>query len=680
MRIARLCVFVAALIAASPALAQSLQQAGPVFPGHMPMYSGSGFSQPLVQDGGGSNGCGIAGCGAGANPGELGITSRAGNGDNVAPYASNGNGPLGEHFCMFDAPTTNPTGYHYLCFDPNAQGGGLIDYGAAGGATPIPFSIEVNGVINTFPFSGGGSFPSGTPNTLLGFSNTGVGQSVTTIPSAVTIPGGQIVAGSIPGSALATGAASANIGTLSGDLAGTLPSPTISSGAVTSAKMAAGAAATNLGGGTAKTGLLVGNGTGAATAITPGAGITTALGIATNAAGGILTSLGHSNIVLHVDNVNGADSATCGTTTGTGACATPQQALNNLCANYYPINNVPTIQFTAGQTYTSGLLFSGGATVSGAEPQCIGIGNILIDGQGSTMTSSGNTLYCRYASMGVGIRNLTISSSGAGAIAFRGGGCMLSIETGVTIGSAANGYPQILAYGGGQVATCPTTEARCIGNVVNIAGGGGCFVQATNGGQIQIEGVTINIAGTPTYSVAFSCVAESGSTVSFFQSTITGTNVVGDQFFGTKLGYTDTNGQGSLVTPGYYTTCTNTYLPGSTCGQNYFGARFSDPGLPALTGCGTGAVAQNYEPYSIIILGTGLTTTNGTLISSCRVNMATRTNYTACTATANNGANFTNLQANFVGPTSTVNGYVVVNFLANGSSSAGSSFSVNCFD
>ena len=390
--------------------------------------------------------------------------------------------------------------------------------------------------------------------------------------------------------------------------------------------------------------------------------------------------LGKSNVILHVDNVLGADSATCGATTGSGACATPQRALNNLCANYYPLNTVPTIQFTAGQTYTTALLFSGGATVTGAEPQCIGIGNILIDGQGSTMTSTGNTLYCRYAAMGVGIRNLTISSSGAGPIAFRGGGCMLSIETGVTIGSAANGYPQILAYGGGQVATCPTTEARCTGNVVNISGGGGCFAQATNGGQIQIEGATVNLIGTPAYSIAFSCAVESGSTVSFFQSAITGTNATGDQFYGAKLGYTDTNAQGSLAFPGNYTTCTNTYLPGSTCGQNYFGARFSDPGLPTISGCGSGAIIQNYEPYSTVILGSGLATTNLTLVSSCRVTMATRTNYTGCIVGTQNGANYTGINANFVGPTSSANGYVVINFYANGSASTGSAFTLSCWN
>lgn len=54
--------------------------------------------------------------------------------------------------------------------------------------------------------------------------------------------------------------------------------------------MSAGSAATNLGGGTAQTGILVGNGTSAVTAITPGDGVATALGQAVTGTGGIALS------------------------------------------------------------------------------------------------------------------------------------------------------------------------------------------------------------------------------------------------------------------------------------------------------------------------------------------------------------------------------------------------------
>ena len=163
MRISRALILLAALIVALPALAQqAILQGGPWQPGHIPQYVGRGSTQPVVQDGGGSNGGGL-----GANPGELGITSRAGHNVNTPPYADNGNGPDFEHFCMYDAPTINPTGYHYFCFDPNAQGGGLIDYGAAGGATQQPLSIAINGQIYQFPF---------TTNSIIGPTTSTVGD------------------------------------------------------------------------------------------------------------------------------------------------------------------------------------------------------------------------------------------------------------------------------------------------------------------------------------------------------------------------------------------------------------------------------------------------------------------------------------------------------------------------
>ena len=108
----------------------SLLQAGPTTPGHVPQYSSSGTMQPTITDGGGA-----AGGDVGVNPGEIGVTART----------SPGTGPLGEHVCIYDEPITNVGGGHFLCLDPNAQGGGLLDYGSFGGATPLPFQISVNG-------------------------------------------------------------------------------------------------------------------------------------------------------------------------------------------------------------------------------------------------------------------------------------------------------------------------------------------------------------------------------------------------------------------------------------------------------------------------------------------------------------------------------------------------------
>jgi hypothetical protein len=132
----------------SMAFAQSVPlQAGPWTPGHAPMYSNSGNSQPVIQDSGSA-----AGGVAGATLSELGVTVR---GNGTPPYANGGDGPNGENVCDYDAPIDNATGYHYLCMSPNAQGGGLLSYGAGGVAAALPFNMIINGV--TYPFPGTGS-------------------------------------------------------------------------------------------------------------------------------------------------------------------------------------------------------------------------------------------------------------------------------------------------------------------------------------------------------------------------------------------------------------------------------------------------------------------------------------------------------------------------------------------
>lgn len=139
---------VAALMFASPVMAQStLLQGGPTVGGHVPMYVNSGNAQPVVQDSGTSAG-GLAGVGLS----ELGLTVR---GTGAAPYANAGNGPNGENICNYDGPINSTNGYHYLCLSPNAQGGGLISYGAAGTATPLPLQFLVNGVLQAPATSSG---------------------------------------------------------------------------------------------------------------------------------------------------------------------------------------------------------------------------------------------------------------------------------------------------------------------------------------------------------------------------------------------------------------------------------------------------------------------------------------------------------------------------------------------
>ncbi|MBB3453889.1 hypothetical protein FHT86_002145 [Rhizobium sp. BK313] len=169
MKLLRLAAAILAMVA-FPCFAlaqQAILQGGPWTPGHAPMYVGAGSSQPIVQDSGPAGG-GPAGVGLS----ELGLAAR---GTGTPPFSGTGTGPFGTNLCDYDAPTTNATGYHFLCFSPNAQGGGgLIAYGAAGSAAVQPLNMNINGTLYTFPFVIGGIVGpnTSTVNDLACWNNT----------------------------------------------------------------------------------------------------------------------------------------------------------------------------------------------------------------------------------------------------------------------------------------------------------------------------------------------------------------------------------------------------------------------------------------------------------------------------------------------------------------------------
>ena len=188
MRLIRSSWALLALMAPSLAFAQAtLLQGGPWTPGHAPMYVGQGGSQPIVQDGGGAGGGAV-----GVTLSELGITARSST--NTYPSANSGSGQYSTHACMYDAPTVNATGFHYLCLDPNAQGGGLLAYGAAGGASNLPFSFIVNGTTYGFPFTVGG---------IVGPGSTTVGHIATwnNTTGSLLADGGALTFSAISGNA-----------------------------------------------------------------------------------------------------------------------------------------------------------------------------------------------------------------------------------------------------------------------------------------------------------------------------------------------------------------------------------------------------------------------------------------------------------------------------------------------
>lgn len=112
-------------------------QGGPWSFGHLPIYGNPGSAQPSVFDSGPARGAGI-----GQGISELNLQAT---GTGSPPFAGQGTGPFGTVACLYDGPITSAAGYHYLCLSPNAQGGGLIAYGAGGAATQLPLNFNVNG-------------------------------------------------------------------------------------------------------------------------------------------------------------------------------------------------------------------------------------------------------------------------------------------------------------------------------------------------------------------------------------------------------------------------------------------------------------------------------------------------------------------------------------------------------
>ena len=184
---------------------QAVLQSGPWAQGHAPLYVGQGSSQPVVQDSGTA-----AGGALGTGLTELGLTIF--NPNLTPPYANAGTGPYGTNFCDYDAPTNNATGFHYLCFSPNAQGGGLIAYGAGGVASPLPLQFIINGIV--YPF---GNIPANctTPNGIAYYlTGGGVGCSsgITASNTALTLGSG--VTFTLPDSSTWTSSGLSMLGTI----------------------------------------------------------------------------------------------------------------------------------------------------------------------------------------------------------------------------------------------------------------------------------------------------------------------------------------------------------------------------------------------------------------------------------------------------------------------------------
>lgn len=119
-------------------------QGGSQTQGHIPAYATTGGT-PVVTDGGTA-----AGGALGVNPSTIGITSRCTNPPCDGSVNSQG-GPNGENFAIFDGPTNDADGYHYLGLSANVGGKAVITTGAGGGASPQGLDFIIDGVTYNFP-------------------------------------------------------------------------------------------------------------------------------------------------------------------------------------------------------------------------------------------------------------------------------------------------------------------------------------------------------------------------------------------------------------------------------------------------------------------------------------------------------------------------------------------------
>lgn len=421
-----------------------------------------------------------------------------------------------------------------------------------------------------------------------------------------------------------------------------------------------------------------------------GTGATTATG-AVSALG--LRAQNLTSVIFNVDGTNGVDATTCGLGTGALACKTIQTAYNNIASEFdwRGINVVPTIKLTPGQTFTSGLTVQAGQQTS---PALSGVNQLTLDLNGATINPTNNSaIYIRHVPIWLrilsssGYGTLTVSGTSGNLVDARGGGVMVEFAGGINFGSTPGVYPQLSASRYAVISTCPaSTCPSATGYQIGGSGGGamgGTFASAIIGGSIQFEGVTVNIVNPVTYSVAFTQADDAGSSSNWSGMTwqcgggaCSGSGTVtGPQFIASKAGVVNTNAQ-----PGPFSACQNTALPGSYCGQMGFaGGRATDVGTPTVSGCGTGASAQNSEPFFNILLGSGLPTTSGTSVNSCNITMSTRSSWSGCSVATNDPGSVSNLHpVSWTGPTTSAPGVLNIGWTATGYDPNGKTVWVHC--
>lgn len=535
----------------SLAAAQStLLQGGSFSAGHVPMYQLQGNTSPLVMDSGAASGQGVVGAGLS----ELLMVSR---GQGAAPYSGQGTGQYGGTFCMYDAPVTNSTGYHYLCMNPNSQGGGMIAYGAGGGASALPLNFIVNDTV--YPFTGGG------------------GGGITALTGDVTASGSGSVAASVvrlQGRAMAsTAPTNGQVLTWSAGSSQWLPA-TPAAGNVpvggTTGQALIKLSATNF-----DTGWATVSGLGTVTSVATGTGLS----------GGTITTSG----TISLANTS-VVAGTYGNSTNVAQIAIDAQGRITSASNVAISAGAGTVTSVATGTGLSGgpitttgtINLANTAVSAGTYGNATNVAQFTVDAQGR-LTSAGNvpitaTGTVTSVATGTGLTGGPITGSGTVSLANTG-------VVAATYGSAVN-IPQITIDAQGRITAAANVASAggvagpgssVVGNVATWNNTGGTLLASTSPGALSV---------TATGSTTARTLAARAAAVFDVKDYGAVCNGVTDDQVAIQAAVTAASAAGGLV-----------QFPGTTCNAS-----------GTITVTGNGVTLQGQGPFTTRLQCTGVGT------------------------------------------------------------------------
>ncbi len=546
----------------------------------------------------------------------------------------------GTPFCINDALTTSSTGYHQFCLGANSLGGGLLSYNALGGASVLPFQVNINGTTTTLgtgTVSAGtaGQLPyyAGTGSTVIGNANLNVSSGTLTLGQAASVIGKLALAGSSSGTI--TIAPQTAAGTYNFNLpidAGTTGYALVSGGGGSSPMTWASFGGSVSTGTTGQTAYYTGNGT--------TVGGTSALVLTTTTAvmspSGAVTIAPSSASTMNNVAIGGSTplAGTFTALTATGAVALSPSSANVVLsptgtgvvtinpASVGTVNNV----VIGGSTPLAGsftTLSATGQISSGVSG--VSLGSLALSGSGS-----GTVIVKTQAAAGSYNFNLPITAGTTGTPLLSGGGGASAMTYGslsgntstfaTTTGSLTNGHAAVFDASGNIVdgGTLPTGIINSgTANQLTYYAGTGTTLSGNANATVSTGALTMGITGSAAGSVILSgsstgaiTITGSGTTIgtyNFNLPTTAGTSGgpllsggggAAAMTFGTPSGTTTKFGTvtGSLTNGNCIAADANGNLidNGSTCGTGGSGTvTSSTAGQIAYYPASTNAVAGN---------------------------------------------------------------------------------------